>query len=165
MAVRYSTAEILDIAVKMEQSAAAYYTQAAGMAKEAGLKKLLAGMAEMEKGHEKTFADMRSKLTEADQEIEPLDPGNEMLFYLQESARLHAWEGKKGPDAPLTGKETPIQILQIAMNAEKEAVFFYTGVKDFVPQKTGRAKIDAIIREEALHLGALKKQLMALQKK
>jgi len=164
MAVRYSTAEILDIAVKMEQSASAYYTQAAGIAKDPGLKKVLEGMADMEKGHEKTFSEMKSKLTDADKKIEEQDPGNEMLFYLQESARLHAWEGKKGPDTGLTGKETPIEILQIAMNAEKEAVFFYTGVKDFVPQETGRAKIDAIIREEAIHLGTLKKRLMELQK-
>jgi len=47
-------------------------------------------------------------------------------------------------------------VVAIAVGLEKESILFYVGIKDMVPPKFGRDKIDQIIREEAQHVAQLK---------
>ena len=46
--------------------------------------------------------------------------------------------------------------------AENDSIVFYLGMKDLVPEKAGKAKLDAIIREEMGHIRLLSKELAAL---
>ncbi len=48
----------------------------------------------------------------------------------------------------LTGDETMVQVIDTAIGLEKESILFYLGLKDIVPPKLGRVKIDEIIEEE-----------------
>jgi rubrerythrin len=62
----------------------------------------------------------------------------------------------------LTGKESLAEIIDIAVGLEKESILFYIGLKDMIPPKYGRDKLDKIIAEERKHvveLSALRKKL------
>ena len=59
-------------------------------------------------------------------------------------------------------KETPKEILDIAVNSENESVVFYLTLKDLVPAKAGRDKVEAIIMEELSHITTLLKKLRSL---
>lgn len=163
MVFRYGTEEIMGIAETVEKNASEFYAQAAEMAGDAAVKEMLLGLSRMEKGHAEIFAAMKEGLSDAEKKVETLDPGNEMLYYLQGTAEIHGWEGKRDPNTRLTGKESMEEILNIAIDAEKEAVFLYTGLKDFVAAGSGKDKVEQIIREEMKHVGVLTKQLRSLQ--
>ena len=47
------------------------------------------------------------------------------------------------------------QILRSAIQAEKDSIVLYLGMKEMVPQKAGKDKIDAIIKEEMGHIRIL----------
>ncbi len=118
----------------------------------------------MEKKHAQLFTEMRKELSDAEKKVEISDPGNEMLFYMEETAKKHGWEGQKSPGVEFDGSENIIEILESAIKAEKEAVFLYTSFRDFVPKGTAKDKMSEIIREETLHAGLLMKQLRHLNK-
>ena len=155
MVARFSTKEVLDAAIRIEQDAAGFYRDAAGLAKDDKVKAFLQELSAMEASHAETFRQIQAVLSEKEKAVERLDPGNEMLYYLQASAAMHGWEGKKGSEQTLTGQESVKEILQHAIAAEKEAVFFYTGVRDLVPGDAGRDKVDTVLHEEMKHVAQL----------
>jgi rubrerythrin len=155
MVARFSPKEVLDAAIQIEQEASGFYQEAAANAKEDKVKALLQELSEMETAHAEIFRQIQAVLTEKETEVESLDPGNEMLYYLQASTAMHGWEGKKGPQQKLTGQESMEEILRHAIEAEKEAVFFYTGVRDLVPGDAGRDKVEKVLREEMKHVAQL----------
>jgi rubrerythrin len=57
---------------------------------------------------------------------------------------------------PTTMKE----ILKAAITAEKDSIVFYLGMKELVPEKMGKAKIDDIIKEEMSHIRLLSARLV-----
>ena len=77
-------------------------------------------------------------------------------------ADARGFEGKITPNKELTGKETPKEILETALNSEKESVVFYFGLKGLVPVRASRDKVEAIIIEELSHITALLNKLKAL---
>jgi rubrerythrin len=46
---------------------------------------------------------------------------------------------------------------------EKDSIVFYVGIKDLVPEKLGKNKIDNIIDEEKKHILLLANELAALE--
>ncbi len=68
----------------------------------------------------------------------------------------------KGPAVKLSGNESMQELLEASIDAEKNSVLFYVGLKDLVSAKTGKDKVEAIIREEIRHVADLRKQLSAL---
>lgn len=62
------------------------------------------------------------------------------------------------------------EIFEIAEQIErngaslKDSIVFYLGMKEMVPENFGKAKIDAIIKEEMTHIKLLSKELVALKK-
>ena len=56
------------------------------------------------------------------------------------------------------------EILKGAITAEKDSIVFYLGMKDYVPVKLGKQKLDEIIKEEMDHIRLLSKELLALTK-
>ncbi len=52
-------------------------------------------------------------------------------------------------------------ILKAAILAEKDAIVFYLGMKDLVPDTLGKDKLDEIIKQEPGHIRILSKELIA----
>lgn len=55
-------------------------------------------------------------------------------------------------------------ILKDAITAEKDSIVFYLGMREAVPEKMGRSRLDDIIKEEMDHIRMLSKALMTHKK-
>lgn len=54
-------------------------------------------------------------------------------------------------------------VLKAAILAEKDSIVFYLGMKEMVPDKYGKDKLEEIIKEEMGHIKILSKELVALR--
>lgn len=162
MGITFNADEIFEMAEEIERNGARFYRKAAEKTSNDKIKQMLLDMATMEDGHLKTFEKMRKQLSGREKEETVFDPDNEAAMYLQTMADARSWEGKKSPDEELTGSETMKEILEIALNSEKESVVFYYGLRGLVPPRAGREKVDAIINEELSHIHILLEQLKLL---
>ena len=158
MAISFNVDEIFEMAEQIERNGASFYREAARKVSDKKTQNMFVTLAGMEDGHLKIFQEMRKQLDASDKEPTSFDPDNEAAFYLQAMADSHGTEGKKDRTTKLTGKETIKEIFEIAVNAEKNSIVFYTGLKEFV-SVTGKEKIDTIISEEFNHLAILYMQL------
>ena len=116
----------------------------------------------MQEGHDTGFADMRKELSAQMKEPATFDPDNEAAHYLQAMADARGTEGKISTNFTLTGEESIEEILNIGINAERNSVCFYTGMKELVPSAAGKEQVDTIIKEELSHIGILLKKLQTL---
>jgi rubrerythrin len=162
MPITFNADEIFEMAEEMEKNGAKFYRKAAKNTSDRQTKQMLLDMADMEDNHLQTFREMRQQLTGQEKAETVFDPDNEAAMYLQAMADSHGYEGKISPDEELTGKETPKELLEIALNSEKESVVFYTGLKSLVPPNAGRDKVKAIICEELVHITTLLNKLNTL---
>jgi rubrerythrin len=162
MSITFNADEIYEMAAQIERNGAKFYREAAAGATDDAVKQLLTEMAAMEDGHELTFENMRKELSEEDKQSNTYDPDNQVALYLQTLADFHGTEGKVSPTEKLTGTESLSDILKIALQAEKNSIAFYVGIKDLVPNKSSKDQIQAIIIEEMAHVSTLGGKLQAL---
>ncbi len=162
MSITFNADEIFEMAEEMERTGALFYRKAAQNTSDSQTKQMLLDMADMEDKHLQVFAQMRKQLSGQETGDTVFDPDNEAALYLRAMADSHGCEGKKTPNEELTGNETPKEILEIALNSEKESVVFYSGLKSLVPPKAGRDKVKAVIREELAHIATLHNKLKTL---
>ena len=163
MGINFNADEIFEMAEEIERNGAKFYREAAKKVPDKKVEQMLLDMAAMEDGHLATFKEMRKKLSGDEKGVMVFDPDNEAALYLQAMADVHGSEGKVDPSQKLTGNETIKELLEIAVNAEKESVVFYTGLKNVVPAKAGKDKVKGIITEELSHVTRLTKQLKELK--
>ncbi|MHC4326136.1 MAG: ferritin family protein [Planctomycetota bacterium] len=161
MAVTYTADEIFEIAEEIERNAVEFYRQAAERSSNEDTRKLLLDMSAIEHEHLETFQKMREKLA-TEEGLSLFDPFGRSAMYLQAMADSRSWEGRVNPLKDLSGNETATEIIEIALEAEKEMIVFYAGLKDLVYFKAGKDKVDEIIIEELEHISALLKKLKSL---
>lgn len=157
MGVTFNADEIFEMAEQIERNGAKFYRFAAD--KLPAARQVLFDLAAMEDEHEKTFVDMRAQLSGREQEPMVFDPDDEASMYLQVVADGHVFDVKADPAEQLKGKETAEDILQEAINLEKDSIAFYAGLKECVRPRAGRDKIEGIIREEFGHIATLNEKL------
>jgi rubrerythrin len=158
MAFDFNADDVYKIAEEIEENGAAFYNKAAATISDAYYKKFLLDLATMEVFHKKTFAEMRAGLSEKEKKPTVFDPNEETVLYLKSLADLRVFYLKEMDTSSIEG------ILTAAIAAEKDSIVFYIGMKDLVPQKLGKDKIDAILNEEKKHLIMLAKELLSLKK-
>ena len=163
MSITFNAFEIFEMAEQIERNGVKFYRKAAEGISDRDARQMLLELADMEAEHEKTFTDMRKQLSEEARELRVFDPENEMALYLQVMASGHVFDLRKDPSEQLSGTETVEDILKLAINAEKDSIVFYLGLKDFVPVKAGKDKVEAIIKEEMSHIAVLNRRLPALK--
>jgi rubrerythrin len=152
MAYDLNADEIFEMVIRIESNGARFYRKAAGFQSDSSNRKMLEKLAIMEDHHQTVFEEMRKGLTEADKTITVFDPHNEASQYLAAMADAHGGEGSPAAADSLSGKESLAEIIDIAIGLEKESILFYIGLKDMVPPKYGRDKLDKIISEERKHV-------------
>ena len=162
MSITFNADEIFEMAEQIERNGAKFYREAAGNSSDADVKEMLLSLAAMEDGHEKTFIQMRQELSAEEKESNIFDPDDEVAQYLQTMADFHGTEGKVSPTEKLTGNESLADILKIALQAEKNSIAFYVGIKDMVSSKSGKTKVQAIIIEEMAHVSTIGGKLQTL---
>jgi rubrerythrin len=155
MSYDFNADEIFEMAEQMERNGAKFYRDAAENVADSANKELLTGLSKMEEAHEKMFKSMRSELTAAEKASTVFDPSGEASLYLRALVDSRVFF-KKEIDV-----KSMVEILKSAIEAEKDSIVFYLGMKEEVPENLGKNRIEAIIKEEMGHIRLLSKQLVA----
>ena len=161
MSIPFNADEIFEMAEQIERNGARFYRRAAEGAVDPRNRQLLLDLAAMEEEHEKVFASMRSDLANEKPETAVFDPDGQAALYLRAMADGHVFDVKTDPLQLFTGKETVEDILRVAMGMEKDSIVFYLGMKERIPERLGKDRIDGIIKEEMDHLALLSNELAA----
>jgi rubrerythrin len=155
MSYDFNADEIFEMAEQIERNGASFYRKSAELIADTAEKKLLLDIAAMEDEHEKTFADLRAGLSEKEKVTTVFDPEGEISLYLRALADTRVFFEKK-----IDNTSSIKDIIKEAILAEKDSIVFYLGMKELVPENFGKAKIDAIIKEEMNHIKLLSKALV-----
>ncbi len=164
MSVTFNADEVFEMAEQVERNGAKFYREVAAKAVDRQMKDMFLTMAAMEDGHLRTFQEMRKGLSDQERGGTTFDPEGEATMYLQALADSKGFEGMISPTQELTGRESPRQLLEIAIDAEKNSVLFYVGLKDLMATETSREKVEGVIREEIRHVADLRRYLGTLSK-
>jgi len=155
MSIRYNADEVFGMAEQIERNGAKFYRRAADLASESSTGEMLLELAAMEDEHLKTFAEMRTDLSEQERKPMVFDPDNELALYLQAMADQHVFDVSADPSERLKGEETREDVLGMAIGLEKDSIVFYLGMKEVVPERFGQERLDGIIQEEYGHISTL----------
>ena len=154
----FSANDIFEMAVQMEKNGEKFYRTAADSVNEQDKKDLLNRLADMEVEHEKIFKALMSELSEIEKETTVFDPQGEAVLYLKALVDTKVFFEK---EMDVSSME---KIFKAALEAEKDAIVFYLGIKDAVPQNLGQNRLDSIIKEEMSHVRLLSRELIRLKK-
>jgi rubrerythrin len=153
MALNFTADEVFEMAEHLERNGAEFYNDAAESVEDGGLQRLFHTLSDWEIKHEKIFSGLRKDLTSKEQSVITFDPESESTRYLKTLV-----EGMVSFEHTLKA-DSPEEILIAAIESEKDAVSFYTAMRNAVPEALGKSKIDRIIKEEAAHVKILDEQL------
>ena len=157
MSITFNADEVFEIAEQIERNGAEFYRRGAEMIPEPDAHQLLADLAEWEEGHVRVFAEVRRELSEREKEPVFFDPNNEAVGYLRAIAGGHVFNVRTDVSSLLSGSEGLADILQKALQFEKDSIAFYVGMRDLVSEELGKDKVVSIIEEEKSHVVMLAK--------
>lgn len=162
MSVRFNAEEVLNMGIKIEENGAAFYRKAASLQSSQDNRRFLENLASMEDEHKRIFTQMKDSVSPDEQAEQAYDPYDETALYLDAMADAHGGEGTPAVTAKLTGEETMKDIVLTALDLEKKSILYYVGMKERVPARLGKDKIDAVIAEERSHVAQLRDVLTKL---
>jgi rubrerythrin len=164
MSLDFNADEIFEMAEQIERNGAKFYRKAAEGKEDKHSRDLLLNLAAMEDGHEKVFASMRKELSKQERETTLFDPYGEAGLYLRAMADGVVFDVKADPSKKLKGAESMENIIGLAIGLEKDSIVFYVGIKEMVPDRLGKPKIEKIIKEEMKHIADLNATLASVKK-
>ena len=153
MSLEPSVEEIFSIAERIEREARGFYESAAARA-DVVRGQVFLHLAKMEKEHEWVFAALK------DQSESRLEPANLPTLGQMDpppdvDVVLMAGDTQGSLARQFTGSETSDEILQKAIEFEKNSIVFFYGLRGMLSDESDREKIDGIVREELGHVLAL----------
>ncbi|MCF8110725.1 MAG: ferritin family protein [Desulfobacteraceae bacterium] len=154
----FSADDIFKLAEEIEVNGEQFYRRAAKEVPDQAGKDMLLGLAEMEKEHKKSFEQMRLELKDKEKADTAFDPEGEAENYLKALADIRVFFEKPIDTSSMKN------ILKDAIQAEKDSIVLYLGMKELVPEKFGKNRIDKIIKEEMGHIRQLSRELKKLKK-
>ncbi|MBU4267738.1 MAG: ferritin family protein [Acidobacteria bacterium] len=147
MSYLLSVQEILEFAVYIEERGYEFYIGAIKKFREARITKLFQYLADEEFKHEKVF----KKLLKLSGEIKGGKRDPEYQAYMHEFCKTHSLGDREAVNAKLAKLSSLEEILDLAMDFEKDSVIFFSQLKEMYA-KGNTAAIDKIIHEEMGHL-------------
>ena len=154
MSYDFNADDVFEMAEQMERNGGKFYRTAADSTTDSAGKDFLLELAAMEDEHEKTFKAMRAELSKQEKASTVFDPESEAALYLRALADTRVFFEK---EIDVTSME---KILKSAIEAEKDSIVFYLGMKEAVPENLGKGRLDRIIKEEMGHIKLLSKKLV-----
>ncbi len=159
MDVELSGFDVLAIAEKIERNGAAFYRRAAGLIDDSAISTLFANLAEWESRHIEVFRQMAERLSnprqrQGDRVAQRVGSPEASVM-----ASLAVFGIRPDPADELTGHESKLQVLRMALDKEKDSIVYYVGLKDFVAEKADKDLIDQVIEEEKKHVRILMQSL------
>lgn len=158
MSMKQSAVAILETADQIEIAGAKFYRRAATLV-ENGEQEIFLKLAELEDSHQCYFDSLKCLYSDADvQNMLDLDSANGRgLQAIAESHVLNSLEAFLDMD-----NLSMLDILQKALEFEKETVVYFSSLKSVIINPTEKDKIDLIIFEETSHVGSLTQKIQEL---
>lgn len=145
---KFSISEVIEQAVQTERLGQQYYTEmAARFNANEQLKKLFESLAAKEVQHERTFADLKSKVREPEGE-----GWEEAAMYLRAIVESAFFLGGGKSLSSMKDVQSPVDAVQYAIGFEKESLLYYLELKNSV---TDKDVLETIIDEERSHIISL----------
>lgn len=160
MKLYFNADEIFEMAEEIERQGARFYEKAASVFKEPQVKRMLSDLAAMEVGHEKTFSGMRSKILS--DTYKGYDPDELAASYIRAFTEGKVFDPRNNAADLITEKSALADVLKMAIEAEKNSIVFYSGIKKVVPEALGKDSLDDIITEEMKHIVMLVEKMSNL---
>jgi rubrerythrin len=157
MAFDFNAKDIFEMAKQIERNGVNFYRTASANVSGDKEKQMLLTLSKMEEQHEQTFAEMEAALKSKEASSTVFDPEDEAALYLKALADTRVFFEKEVDTSSMKS------ILKEAIGAEKDSIVFYLGMKDLVPDQSGKKRIDDIIKEEMGHIRLLAKELVSLK--
>ncbi|MBT3312013.1 MAG: ferritin family protein [Desulfobacterales bacterium] len=154
----FNVDEVFQMAEQIERNGAKFYRDAADSISDESATQVLLDLAKMEDEHLIVFEHFRSDLSGSDVEITVFDPEGEAEQYLRALADMRVFYQRE------INKSSLEEVYKEAILAEKDSIVFYLGMKELVPERLGKDRIDKIIKEEMKHIRLLGDKLSQLNK-
>ena len=164
MAKRFNAEEIFEMAEQIEANGYRFYLTAAQKVKDESLSAMFSRLGQMELDHEETFHEMRTHLEEEGVPRSAFDPDMQAPAYLQALADAQIFNVHRDMSGAIEKVKSPLDLLKMAIRAEKDSVVFYAGIRALVPEDLGRDKIDWLIEQELSHIADLRTQFRTFTK-
>lgn len=161
----FNADEIFEMAIDIEKQGEQFYSKAADLFEDTAIQSLLRGLARMEADHQMVFSIMRDELLRDESYTKGFDPDDLSASYLHAMTKGVIFDTKLDPSSRLSGGVSLEDVLKMGIEAEKNSIVFYTGIKGIVPDRLGKEKVDRIIAEEMKHVVLLGDTLSSLGKK
>ena len=159
MAITFNADEIYNIAEQIERNGQKFYSDSAQRVQDATAKKVLQDLADMEVKHLKTFKALHAALTEQARQEITWDPDGQAGAYLQAAADSHVFKTATDPTTLLENNSDPREILELALQFEKDTVIYFLGVADMVPERLGKADVLGLVKQEQGHIALIQRTL------
>jgi len=156
----FSADEIFEMAEQIERNGARFYRKAAEAIQAAEARELVGKLAEMEVDHERTFAQIRKDLAGPDYAPTGHSPDDPGYLYLRAIVDGRIFDPDADPCDLLGGDESLETIFRLAIGLEKDSIVFYAGMREMVPGRAEKDKIDEIMRQEMGHIRLLSDELV-----
>jgi rubrerythrin len=146
--------EVFSIGVEIEKNGIAFYSAAAQKASQPAARKLFEELAKWEQRHVEIFENLRKGL-KVDKGDDVYDPENELGLYLKGAADNHVFVSGMTGAAAAAKCKTPREVLDTALQFEKDSVVYYTAMARMFHGSKGGKGIDKLIDEELKHISML----------
>ena len=158
----FKAAEAYEIALRIEQNGARFYKRAAASVPAGALRDVLAGLGAMEDDHEVRFRAMLDHIP--DESATPVfEPDDQTALYLGALADGNVFGADEDFEAVFREGASPASILEVALAREKDAVVFFSALRESAVAARDQEAIGAIVREEVGHVGLIGRQIANLK--
>ena len=159
MTAIFNAEEVYEMGVEIEKNGKEFYEAAADKAENPDMKNFYIDLANWEGKHILLFEDLRSELDEKETANTVFDPDDQKNLYLKAAADTHIFRKNLNISVIVAGCKTPKDLLNIAIQFEKDSVVFYNTMMTLVPERLGKEKIERLIDEELNHIAILNERM------
>ncbi len=163
MSFNFNISEIYEIGIEIEKNGRDFYNTAVEETDDHEIKKVFSELANWENRHILIFKQFSSDLPEEYKEESAFsDLDNNKYLYLKAAADTHIFNKNLNIQSIVKGCKTPVDILKLALQFEKDSVVLFTTMKNFVPENLGKDKIAKLINEELMHISFIQEKINSL---
>ena len=146
--------DVYDMAIEIEADGRAFYLSAESACKNSVHKRIFSELAAMEADHELVFSAMKDQAAKA--------PPAQEAKELSVVANLFATGVKEDLAQRFTGGETSQEILEKALDFERDTIVFFLSMKRMLDSVPDKSKVDGIVSEELGHIITLSGAMVRL---
>ncbi|MDR4506718.1 MAG: ferritin family protein [Candidatus Brocadiaceae bacterium] len=160
----FNDLEALDIAVNMEKEGFDFYTVLKENAKEKKVKELFSRLALEEKKHLELFQKAYNEINDS---VSPVHGCEDYTVdaYLKHLVDTGVFSQKNEAKQLATEIKTDREALKIGIQAEKDAILYYSEAVKNTKNAAGKKIFDQLVAEERKHLEILSEYLKVLKEK